>query len=45
MIAYIVVIRPQKEKIMIVLTAAGECLMLFLHLVSIYFLNDNLSDQ
>lgn len=44
MIAYIAVIRPQNERIVLKLTAAGEGLMLFLHLISIYFLNDDLPD-
>ena len=40
MIAYVVVIKPQKDKIMIILTAAGEIILLILHLISIAFLDD-----
>ena len=45
MIIYVVVIKPQKERIMIVLTALGEGLLLILHLFSIVFIDDNLSDE
>jgi len=42
MLIYIIIIRPQKQRIMMILTAAGEGLLLFLHLFSIVFLNPNL---
>jgi hypothetical protein len=45
MIVYVCVIQPQKEKVMIVLTALGEGVLLFLHLYSLLFLNDDLSDD
>ena len=45
MIIYICVIRPQREKINVVLTAAGEFIMLFLHLISIYFLDETLDEN
>ena len=45
MMVYVSVIKPQNTKIMVVLTAAGEGLLLFLHLFSIVFLDDNISDE
>lgn len=45
MIIYVVVIRPQKEKVMIALTACGEAILLFLHLFSMVFLDENLSEE
>lgn len=45
MIVYVVVIKPQKEKVMIILTAAGEGLLVFLHLFSLVFLQDDLPEE
>lgn len=45
MMVYIIVIRPQKERIMMILTAAGEGLLLFLHLFSIVFLDSELPED
>ncbi|CDW89713.1 fu domain containing protein [Stylonychia lemnae] len=45
MIVYIILIRPQKDKIMIVLTALGEVLLLFLHIFSLVFLDENLTEE
>ena len=44
MMIYIAVVKPQNSRIMIVLTAAGEGLLLFLHLFSIVFLDENLPE-
>jgi hypothetical protein len=45
MMVYIIVVRPQKDKIMMVLTAAGEGLLLFLHLFSIVFLEEDMDEE
>lgn len=45
MIAYVLIIKPQKDKIMLILTAFGEFIMLALHLISLVFLDENLSTQ
>ncbi|CDW87691.1 fu domain containing protein [Stylonychia lemnae] len=45
MIIYVVIIRPQKDKIMIALTALGEALLLFLHLFSSVFLDEDLPEE
>jgi len=45
MIIYIVIVKPQKERIMMNLTALGESIILFLHLFSILFLDNNLEEE
>ena len=45
MIAYVVVIKPQKERIMVILTAAGEALLLVFHLLSTIFLDENIPEE
>eukprot|EP00347_Sterkiella_histriomuscorum_P005534 403356244 len=45
MIIYVCVIKPQKEKVMIILTAFGEGVLLFLHLYSILFLDEDLPEE
>lgn len=45
MIAYILIIRPQKDKVMIILTAYGEIILLILHLITIAFLDETLSTK
>ena len=45
MIAYVVVIKPQKERVMIILTAAGEAMLLILHLISIAFLDETMKED
>ena len=44
MIVYVVIIRPQKDLIMVVLTAVGEAMILVLHIISIAFLDDSLPE-
>lgn len=44
MIIYVLVIKPQKDKIMVVLTAAGEAMLLVLHLISVAFLDETMSE-
>ena len=44
MTVYVAVIRPQRQMMMVVLTAAGEVMLLVLHLISVAFLNPNLSE-
>lgn len=45
MIIYVSVIKPQKEKVMIVLTAVSEGLLLVIHLYSYVFLDPDLPDE
>eukprot|EP00347_Sterkiella_histriomuscorum_P010294 403376857 len=45
MIIYVVVIKPQKEKIMIILTSLGEIVLLFLHMFSYVFIDENLPEE
>ncbi len=45
MMVYVIVVRPQKEKIMMIFTAAGELLLLFLHLFSLLLLDDNIEED
>lgn len=45
MIVYVVVIKPQKDLVMIVLTALGEGILVFLHLFSLVFLDEDLPDE
>ena len=43
MMAYVIIIKPQKSKMMIILNAAGEGILLVVHIISVAFLNPNLS--
>ncbi|CDW91263.1 fu domain containing protein [Stylonychia lemnae] len=45
MMVYVILIKPQKDRVMIILTAYGEGLILFLHIFSSLFLDDNLSEE
>jgi len=45
MIAYIVFIRPHKQLIMLILNALSEFLLLFLHLLSLVFLDDTMPES
>jgi hypothetical protein len=43
MIVYVTVIKPQKEKIMLILTASGEGILLVIHVIQIAYLNPDLA--
>ncbi|CDW89486.1 UNKNOWN [Stylonychia lemnae] len=45
MIIYVVLVKPQKDKVMIILTAVGELLIFFLHLFSLVFLDETLPED
>ncbi|CDW80137.1 UNKNOWN [Stylonychia lemnae] len=45
MMIYVVVIKPQKQRIMMILTAYGEGLLLFLHVFSILFLDKDIPEE
>ncbi|CDW72739.1 UNKNOWN [Stylonychia lemnae] len=45
MMIYVIIVKPQKDYIMMVLTAVGEALILCLHLISILFLDENLEES
>ncbi len=42
MTVYVLVIRPQRELVMLILTAASELLLVFFHLFSLVFLDKNM---